>query len=123
MASTKGVTENELFFDIPEIYTHTFDHYDSFYTSPAVGTFEPNYVYATTHHLISSSSSIATIVPSAYTIDSLVRYFINGLSGRNYLVNVNKIMRLFLFNIDNVVMKTLEATTKLGGFNQRLLMI
>ena len=65
MAFTNSATDNELLFDIPELDTRKFDNYDRFSTSPEVGPFGPNYVYATTHHLISSSSSITIIVPAA----------------------------------------------------------
>ena len=57
------------------------------------------------------SSSIAKIVPSSYTIASMVRYCINGLSGRNQPVDVNKLRRFFLFKTNNIVMNTLEVTT------------
>ena len=123
MAFTKGATDNELLFDIIEIDTRKFDNYDGLYKSPEVVPFGPKYVYATTHNIISSSSSITTIVTYDYKIASLVCYCINGLSGRNHPVNVTKLRRYFLFKPDNAVMKTLEATTQLGGFNQLILMI
>ena len=66
---------------------------------------------------------ITAIVPADYTIDSLDRYFINGLYDRNQPVDVNKIRRFFLFNPYDVVMKTLKGNTQLDGFNRRLLMI
>ena len=44
----------------------------------------------------------------------------NGLYGLNSLVDVKKLSKSFLFKPDNIFMKTLEATTKLGGFNQCL---
>ena len=97
MAFTKGATDNELFFNIPELDTHKFDNYDGFSTSLLVGPFGPNYIYATTHHLISSSLSIAAIIPAVYTINYLVRYCINGLSGRNHPVDVKKLQKFFPF--------------------------
>ena len=42
------------------------------------------------------------------------------VSERNRPVDVNKRSKLFLLNTYNIFMKTLEATTQLGGFNQRL---
>ena len=122
MAFTKGATYDEFSFEITELSTRKFDNYDSFSTYPSVGPFGPNYLYAITHHLISVSLSVAAIIPAAYIIASLFRCFINGLSGRNRPVDVNKRKRIFLFNPDNLLMKTLGATTQLGGFNQRLLM-
>ena len=65
MAFNKGATPDEFFFGIPELDTHKFDKYDRFYTSPAVSPYEPNYIYANTHHLISISLSIAAFVPVA----------------------------------------------------------
>ena len=105
---------------LPGLDTAKLYNYDGFCTSPSVGTFAPNYFYATTHHLISSSLYIAKIVPDAYTITSLVRYCINVLSGRHRQVDVKKLRRLFLFKIYYVMMKTIEATPQLGGFNQHL---
>ena len=67
-----------------------------------------------------SSLSIAVIVCAAYTIASLVHCFNNGLSGRNFPMDINKIRSFFLSKPYNVVIKTLEDTTELGGFNQRL---
>ena len=64
MALTNSATDDELIFDIPELDIRKFDNYDGFSTSPKVVPFGPNYVYAITHHLISSSSSITTIVPA-----------------------------------------------------------
>ena len=84
----KGATDDEIFFDIPELYSHKFDNYDGLSTCTSVGTFVPNYIYATTHHLISRLSSIYAILPDAYTITLLVRYCINGLYGRNCPANV-----------------------------------
>ena len=89
---------------------------------PAVVPFGPNYIYATIHHLIYRSLSISAIIPVAYTTTYLVRYCTNGLSGRNRPVDVKKLRKFSLFKPDNIVMKTLEATTQLGGFNKRLLM-
>ena len=66
------------------------------------------------------SSSISAVVTATKTIASLVRYCINGVSGHNRPVYVNKLRRLFLFKPADIVMKTLEATNQLGGFNQRL---
>ena len=120
MAFAKGANSDELFYVIPELNTRKVDNYNGFYTSPAVGPFGTNYIYATTNHLIYRPLSISVIIPATYIITSLVRYFINGLSGRNCLVDVNKLRSFFLFNTYNAVMKTLEATTQLGGFNQRL---
>ena len=71
---------------------------------------------------MSSSYYIVTIVTSDYTIASLVRYCINDLYGCNRSADINKIRRLFLFKPSNIVMKNLEATTQLGGFNQLLQM-
>ena len=122
MAFTKGATEDEFFFDILELNIRGFDKYDGLSISPEVGPYVTNYVYAATHHLISRSLSIAAILPAAYTIASLSRYCINTLSGRNRLVYFKKLKRLFLFNPDNVMRKTLEATTQLGGLNQFLMM-
>ena len=67
-------------------------------------------------------SSVAMIVPDAYTIASLVCCCINGISGRNRPVDANKLSRFFLFKYDNIVMNTLEAITELGDFNQLLTM-
>ena len=80
----------------------------------------PKYIYATTHHLILRSLSITAIISTAYTIASIVRYYISGVSRRNLPVDVKKLRKFFLFKTDNIVMKTLEATTQLGGFDQRL---
>ena len=74
-----------------ELDHRKFYNYDGFSTSTAVVTSGPNYIYATTHHLIYISSSITTIIPAAYNIASLVRYCINGLSGSNRPVDVNNI--------------------------------
>ena len=105
MAFTKGATSDEFFFGIPELDTRKFDNYDGFYTSPAVSRYESNHIYANTHHLIYISLSIAAFVPVAYTIASFSHYFINGLSGHNLQVDVNKISRFILFKPDNIVMK------------------
>ena len=64
------------------------------------------------------SSSISNIVTATDTIDSLVRYCINGLCGRTCPVDVNKLRRFFLFKPDNILVKTLEATTQLDVLNQ-----
>ena len=120
VAVTKGVNDDELFFHVSKLNTRKFDKYDGFSTSTAVGPFVPNYVYATTHRLISSFLSIALIILTAYTIASIFCYCINSLSNRNRQVDVNKISKVFLFNPDNVMMKTLEATTQIGDLNQRL---
>ena len=72
VAFIKGATEDEFFFDILELGTYKFDNYDGFSTSTAIAPFGPNYIHTTTHYLISSSSSIAAIIPAAYTIVSLV---------------------------------------------------
>ena len=52
MAFIKGTTGDELFFNILELDTQNFDNYDGFSTSLEFGPFGPNYIYATTHHLI-----------------------------------------------------------------------
>ena len=109
MAFTKGATDNELLLYIPELNTHKFDNYDGLSTSPAVGTIEPNYIYDNTNNLISRSSSISKILPAAYTIVFLVRYWINGLSGRNRSIDFKKLRNFFLFKPDNTVMRNLEA--------------
>ena len=83
--------------------THEFDNYDGFSSSTTVSPFDPNYVYATTHNLISISLSIAAILPAAYIIDLLVRYCINGLSSRNRPMDDKKLRRLLTFNQYNVV--------------------
>ena len=69
---------------------------------------------------MSSSSFIAAIVLASYNIASLLPYCINGLSDRNRPMNINKLRRFFLFNPDNILMKTLKATTQIGGFSQHL---
>ena len=98
VAFTKVATDDEFFFVIPKLDTYEFDNYDGFSTSLAVGPFGPNYIYATTNYLISSSFSISKITHYTYTIDSFVRYCINGLYGRRvvpapdgkiYLVAIN----------------------------------
>ena len=94
--------------------------YNGFSTSTAVVTFCPNYVYVATHKLMSSSSYIAACVPSVYTIYSMVCYCINGLYGRNHPGDMKKLSRFFLFKPDSNAMKIIEATTKIGGFNQHL---
>ena len=96
------------------------DNQNGFSNSLAVGPFGPNYFYAATHQLITIISAVTSIVPTVFTIAVLVRYFINVLSGRNSPVDVKKLWNFFLFKPDNIFMKTLEATTHLGGFNQRL---
>ena len=111
VAFSKGDTRDEFFSDIPELNTRELDNYDSFSISSAVVPFGPKYIHATKNHLISSSLSITTIVPAAYTIDFLVCYFINGLSGRNCTVDIKKLRKFFLFKPETIVMKTLEATT------------
>ena len=83
LAFTKGATDDELFFDIPELDTREFDNYDGFSTSPVVFPFVTNYIYATTNNLIYSSFSITNMISDAYTITSLVRYWIHGQPGRN----------------------------------------
>ena len=90
---TKGATDDGFFFEITELNICEFDNYDCFSASTVVGPFGPNCVYATTHHIISISLSITTIVPAAFTIASLVQYCINGLSGLNRPVYVNKLGR------------------------------
>ena len=105
-----------------ELDTHKFENYDGFSTSTAFFPFDPNYIYANTHNLISISLSITAIIPAAYTIDYLVCYCIDGLSVRNLLVDVKKLHKFFFFKPENIVMKTLEDMTQLGGFNQCCLM-
>ena len=97
---TKGTTNDELIFDIPYIDSQKFDNYDGFSTCPLVGPFVPNYVYATTHDLISNSSSISAVASEAYTIASLVCYSFNVFSGHNLPADVNKLRRFFLLNPD-----------------------
>ena len=53
-------------------------------------------------------------------VSFLVRNWINSLSGHNWPVDVNKPRKFFLFKPENIVMKILEATTQIVGFNQRL---
>ena len=105
-----------------ELDTRKFETYYGLYTSPAVVPFVLNYIYATTHHFISSSSSITTIIPTVYTITSIIHYWINSLSGRNRPVDIKNIHKFFLFKPENIMMNTLEAMTKPGGFNQFRLM-
>ena len=71
---------------------------------------------------MSISSSITMIVNAEYNIASLVRYRINFLSGQNRPVDFKKPRSFLLFKPDNILMKTLEATTQLGGLNQHLKM-
>ena len=97
VAFTKGTTDED-FYDTPGIYSRKFDDYNGFSTSPAVGTFGPNYVYAAAGQLIYSVSNITAIVPAVCTVFALVCYWINGLSIRNHTVDVNKMSKLFLFN-------------------------
>ena len=85
-----------------------------------VSPFGTNYIYVATDQLMFRSSSISAVVTATKTIASLVRYCINGVSGHNRPVYVNKLSRLFLFKPADIVMKILEATNQLGGFNQRL---
>ena len=118
----KGATDDEIFFEIPELDSCKFDNYDGFSTCTSVVPFVPNCVYATTHHMISRSSSIYTILPDAYTINLLVCYCMNGLYGRSYPEDVNKLTRFFLFNPYVVTMKTIGDTNQFGGSNQRLQM-
>ena len=122
VAFTKGATDDELLFNIPELDTQKFYNYDGFSIYTVVGPFVPNYIYATKHHWIYRYLSIAAIIPAVYTIASLVRYCINGLSGRNRLVDVKKLHKFFLFKPDNIVMNNLESTIQIGGFNQCRLM-
>ena len=77
----------------------------------AVGTFGPNYVYAAARQLIDSISAVTCIVLTVCTVAALVRYCINGLSGRNSPVDAKNIQKLCFFKSDNIFMKTLEATT------------
>ena len=121
MAFTKFPIDDELLFGIPELDTHEFENYYGFSKYLAVGPFGPRYIYDTTRHLISISLYITTILGSEYTVASLVRYCINSLSRRNRPVDIKKLSKFFLFKPDNTVMKTLEATTQLGGFNKLLL--
>ena len=103
----KGANNDEFFYDILELDTRKFDNYNGFYKSPSANPFGNNYVYTATHQLMSSSPSISAIIPADYTIASMVRYYINGFSGCNHPVGVNKLRRLFLFQPDNIVMNTL----------------
>ena len=91
-------------------------------TSPAVGPFGPNYLYAAASQIISRISYVAAISATACIVDSLVRYFINILSVHNCPIDVKKLQKFFFFNTDNIFMNTIKATTQLSGFNQRLLM-
>ena len=94
---TKVATSDEFFFGNPELDTQNIDKYDILYTSTAVSPYAPNYVYTNTHNLISSSLLIAAFVTAAYTTSSFFHYFIDGLFGHNLPVDVNKIIRFFLF--------------------------
>ena len=96
MALTKGTTDEELFYDTPKLDTHNFDGYNGFLTSPAVGYFGPNYVYAAAHKLISSTSALNSIVLAVCKVAALVRYCINGLSTLNRLVDIKKLRKLFI---------------------------
>ena len=69
---TKGSTDIEFFYEIPELDTRKFYNYNGFSTYPYVGTFHPKYIYAATHQLIYISSSISAIIHAAYNIASLV---------------------------------------------------
>ena len=120
VAFTKGTTGDEFFYNIPELDTRNFENCKVFYTSPAAGTSGLNYVYAAIHQLLYSSSSIVEIVPAVYTIASLVCYCINGIYGHNLPEDMKKLKRFLIFKHGNILMKTLEATTQLGGFNQLL---
>ena len=120
VAFTKGANNEKLFYEIIEIDTLEFYDYKDFSTSLAVGPFGTNYVYADTCKLISSVSARTDTIPFLCTVSSLVRYCINGLSICKSPMYVNKIRKFFLFNPENIFMKTLEATTQLSGFNQCL---
>ena len=111
VAFTKGDTDDTFIYDIPKLDSCEFDDYNSFSTSPTIGPLIPNYVYTAARQLISSVLDINDIVACRW---------INSLSGRNCSLDVNKLRKLFLFNPGNIVMKTLEANTQLGGFNQCL---
>ena len=100
-----GAMEDELFYEVPDLDTHEFDNYDSFWTSPAFGPFDPNYVYAAMRQLISSISYITYIVPGFCTVPDLLCYWINGIYVRNCPVDVNKPRKLFIFNPENIFMK------------------
>ena len=117
MDFTKGATDEELFYDIPELDMRKFDDFDSFSTSPAINLFGTNYVYAYMSQYISSVSVINSIVLDGCTVAALVHYCINGFSGCNLPMDVSKIRNLLLFKPENIVMKTIEATTQIIGFN------
>ena len=122
MTFPKGATDDELFYDIPKLDTRYFDNYNSFSTSPSVGHFGTNYVYAAMRQLISSISAITDTLPDVCTVAALVCYCINGISVCNRPVDVKKLRKFFIFNPDDIFMKTLEAATQPGGFNQRFSM-
>lgn len=122
VAFTKGVTDNEFFYESPQLDTLEFNYYNGFSTSLAVGPFGPNHVYAKTRWTIVSISAVTDIVTTVCTVSALVCHYINGLSSRNGPVDVKKLRNLFPFKPDNIFIKALEATTKLGGFNQHLVM-
>ena len=122
MSFADGATDDELFYEVPELDTCNFDNYNGFSTSPVVGPFGSNYVYSAARQFIDIISYITVSVLTVCTVSALVRYCINGLSGRNSPVDIKKYCNLFLFDPDNIVIKTLEVTTQLGSFNQRLLM-
>ena len=99
---------------------HKFDDYNGFSTSLDSIPFGPNYVYTATRRLISIISAVTDIIKTVFNVNTLVRYCINYLSGRNIPVGVKKFRKFLLFDPDIIVMKALEATTQIGGFNQHL---
>ena len=44
MTFAKGATDDELFYNIPDLDMRKFDEYNGFSTSPAADPFGPNYV-------------------------------------------------------------------------------
>ena len=109
-------------YEVPELNTHEFDDYNGFSTPTAISTFGPNYFYTAARQNISSISAVTYVVLTVCTISALVYYYMNGLFRRNGPMNVKKIQKSFLSKPDIIFIKTLEAITRLGGFNQRLLM-
>ena len=109
LAFTKGATYDELFYKVPETDTHNFDNYNGFSNSPAIFSFGLNYVYAPARQVIASISAFTDIVTTVCYVAALVRYCTNGISVYNIPVEVKKLKKIFLFNPDNIVMKTLEA--------------
>ena len=119
---TKGATYDYFFYKVTEIDTHEFDDYNGFSNSRAMGRFGTNYVYVAAREIISIISAVTAIVPTVFSVTDFVHYYSHGLSGHNIPVEVKKFTLLFLFKPENIVIKTLETTTKIGGFNQSLQM-